>query len=414
MKKLLIMAFALAGVLTLTACKDDTTELVIYSDFGREVAEKEIYQNEIFTQFEEDNDVEIRFETLGQAQDTFNKIDSEQKAGNYTIDLVISHFGTMSEYLNASYIVNSTALEDEMDDRTFLSAFDGTTKMGDNRYFFPINTDVYLAYANKDAFDHLPTGLTEAEVLAGDYTWEDYAAWGAEIGGNSIFMKALPTSQLTYQIGGMALSNGGSYPLMNDAGNIKAWEDVILMKDNIHPECSTVNVSSDMMAAGTVQLAFELMAPLATAYKAAPLQYEVFPGPKGISGKAGSIIGGHGIGIVNGAPNQDLAEKFIEWMTAPEQIVFAALGTIPPILEVSTVLDASDPGDLVIIKGLDTVANANVEGLQMIPQYTDWGGLKGSFDRIYAGIMDGSVTLANLEDKLDEEQAALELLKVAE
>ena len=101
-------------------------------------------------------------------------------------------------------------------------------------------------------------------------------------------------------------------------------------------------------------------------------------------------------------------------MTAPEQIVFAALGTIPPILEVSTVLDASDPGDLVIIKGLDTVANANVEGLQMIPQYTDWGGLKGSFDRIYAGIMDGSVTLANLEDKLDEEQAALELLKVAE
>ena len=50
----------------------------------------------------------------------------------------------------------------------------------------------------------------------------------------------------------------------------------------------------------------------------------------------------------------------------------------------------------------------------MIPQYTDWGGLKGSFDRLYAGIMAGTVDLDNLEAKLDEEQAALELLKVAE
>ena len=412
MKKLFILAFTLTSVFILSACGGDeeTTELVIYSDFAREVIEKEVYQTYIFDAFEEEHNVSIKFETLGQAQDTFTKIHSEQIAENYSVDLVISHFGTMSEYIDAGYIEDSSDLELEMDDRTFLTTFDGSTKLGDFRFFFPINSDVYLAYANKSAFNTLPAGLTKAEVLAGNYTWEDYAAWGAAIGGNSIFFKALPTSQLTYQVGGMALSNGGSYPVMNDAGNLKAWQDVMLMKDNVHPESITVNVSSDLMASGSVQLAFELMAPLSTAYAAAPAQYEVFPGPKGTTGSAGSIVGGHGIGIVANAPNKELAEDFIKWMTAPEQIIHAALGTIPTILEVTAIL-TDDPTDYVIKMGLDTVANANVEGLQMIPEYTSWGDLKGSYDRIYAGIMDGSVTLANLQAKLDEEQANLNDLK---
>ena len=47
----------------------------------------------------------------------------------------------------------------------------------------------------------------------------------------------------------------------------------------------------------------------------------------------------------------------------------------------------------------------------MIPEYISWGDLKGSYDRIFAGILDGSVTLANLQEKLDAEQVNLEDLK---
>ena len=411
MKKLLILGIMFIGVFVLTGCKpaEDAVELVIYSDFAREIVEKEVYQTHIFEQFEEDHNVIIRFETLGQAQDTYNKIEVQQQAENYTIDLVISHFGTMAEYLDNGYIVDSSDFEDEMDDRTFLSTFDGTTTKDGNRYFFPINSDVYLAYANKKAFDTLPAGVTKADILAGDYTWEDYAAWGAAIGGTKIHMKALPVKMLTYQIGGMGLSNGGVYPIMNDAGALKAWQDVISMKANIHPESATTSDSSTLMADESVYLSFELMIPLAAAYSAAPAKYEVFPGPLGTSGKAGSIIGGHGIGIVKNAPNQELAEEFIKWFTAPEQIIHAALGTIPTILEATAVL-TDDPEDLVIKKGLDTVANANVEGLQMIPLYTSWGDLKGCYDRTYAGIMDGTVDLGNLQAKLDAEQVIMDSL----
>jgi ABC-type glycerol-3-phosphate transport system substrate-binding protein len=156
-----------------------------------------------------------------------------------------------------------------------------------------------------------------------------------------------------------------------------------------------------------VKLAFELMAPLATAVSQSPAAFEIFPGPQGTSGKAGSIIGGHGIGIVNNAPNQELAEEFIKWFTAPEQIVHAALGTIPTIEEASEAL-GNDPEDEVIRQGLQTVANANVEGLQMISSYTSWSEVKGVYDTVFTGIMNGTITNANIEATLDDQQDELE------
>lgn len=413
MKRILMILLVAVLVVGMTGCGGSSKpkELVILSDFGREVVEKELYQKEIFEAFEKEHNVTIKFETLAQAQDTFNKIDSEQKTKNYTVDLLISHFGTMSDYLNQDYIEEGTELEKEMSDRTFLTTFDGSTTVDGKRYFFPINSDVYLSYANKEAFKTLPAGVSQDDILNGNYTWDDYVAWGAAIGGTKVHIKAEPVKMLIYQVGGMALSNGGRFPVMNDEGNAKAWQDIIAMKANIHPESATTSDSATMMAEDTVYLAFELMAPLATAYNAAPAKYEVFPGPKGITGKAGSIIGGHGIGIVKNSPNREMAEEFIKWITAPEQIVDAALGTIPTIEEATLVL-SNDPEDLVIKKGLETVKNANVEGLQMISTYTSWADVKGCYDSIYAGIMDGSITAENLQAKLEEQQATLEGLVV--
>lgn len=412
MKKLLIALLSLASISVLAACgESEPTELYILSDFGREVAEKELYRNEIFTAFEEEHNVTIRFETLAQAEDTFNKIDSEQTAGNYTVDLLISHYGTMKDYTDANYMISVDDLESEMSDRNFLSTFDGTTVSGGTRYFFPVNSDVYLSYARNEAFDSLPAGVTRDDILSGNYTWEDFAAWGEAIGEGSVYMKGLATSQLLYQVGGMALANGGTFPNLNDAGNFQAWSDLITMKDAITRESLTTNVSNEFMvnAESGVKLAFELMAPLATAVAQAPASFEIFPGPLGTSGSAGSIIGGHGVGIVNGAPNQELAEEFIKWFTAPDQIVHAALGTIPTIEEATSAL-GNDPEDEVIRQGLATVANANVEGLQMISDYVSWSEVKGTYDAIFAGIMDGSITQSNLQANLDEQQAALEAL----
>lgn len=416
MKKILAILMIITSAVVLIGCNKEEVELVILSDFGREVIEKETYRTEIFDAFEEEHNVKISFETLAQAEDTFNKIDTEQKSENYTVDLLISHYGTMSDYISESYVQVVNDLEDDMDDRTFLQTFNGSTNSGGDRYFFPINSDVYLSYARKEAFDSLPSGLTEEDILDGNYTWQDFIAWADEIGNNSVHIKGQATSMLLYEVGGMALSNGGSFPVLNDAGNLKAWQDIIALyeDDSIAPESLTSNVSTEHMvnAESGVKLAFELMAPLATAVSQSPAAFEIFPGPQGSSGKAGSIIGGHGIGIVNGAPNQELAEEFIKWFTAPEQIVHAALGTIPTIEEAADAL-GTDPEDDVIRQGLATVANANVEGLQMISSYTSWAEVKGVYDAVFTGIMDGSITNANLEAFLDDQQEDLEALLVS-
>lgn len=416
MKKILAILMIITSAVVLIGCNKEEVELVILSDFGREVIEKETYRTEIFDAFEEEHNVKISFETLAQAEDTFNKIDTEQKSENYTVDLLISHYGTMSDYISESYVQVVNDLEDDMDDRTFLQTFNGSTNSDGDRYFFPINSDVYLSYARKEAFDSLPSGLTKEDILDGNYTWQDFIAWADEIGNNSVHIKGQATSMLLYEVGGMALSNGGSFPVLNDAGNLKAWQDIIALyeDDSIAPESLTSNVSTEHMvnAESGVKLAFELMAPLATAVSQSPAAFEIFPGPQGSSGKAGSIIGGHGIGIVNGAPNQELAEEFIKWFTAPEQIVHAALGTIPTIEEAADAL-GTDPEDDVIRQGLATVANANVEGLQMISSYTSWAEVKGVYDAVFTGIMDGSITNANLEAFLDDQQEDLEALLVS-
>ena len=403
-------ATAVSSSTTSTASSSSSVQppstLIIYSDFAREVVDKEIYRREIFDAFEKANNVKINFVTFAQAQDTFNKVDTEQKAQLFTGDLIISHYGTMTNYITPGYMQDVSTLETQMNDRTFLSSFDGPTKVGSARYFFPINSDVYLSYANKEAFNTLPTGLTKENILAGNYTWEDYSRWATAIGGTRVFGKGRPNAQLLYQIGGMALSNGGTFPNLNDAGNLKAWQDIISMKNFIHPDSLTALLSGELMSNDAAYLAFDLLIPVAAAVAAAPAKYEVFPGPKGTTGKSGSIAGGHGIGLLKNSPNEAMAREFIKWMTAPDQIVHASLGTIPPLAEATNAL-GNEPSDIVIKKGIATLGNANIEGLQMISQYTDWGALKGTYDRMFVGIMNGTITNANLQAKLDEEQAIM-------
>jgi uncharacterized FlgJ-related protein len=62
----------------------------------------------------------------------------------------------------------------------------------------------------------------------------------------------------------------------------------------------------------------------------------------------------------------------------------------------------------VIRQGLQTVANANVEGLQMISSYTSWSEVKGVYDTVFTGIMNGTITNANIEATLDDQQDELE------
>lgn len=424
MKKLLVLFAAFAITLSLSACGNDDNEteyepstLVIQSAFAREVTEKETYQTEIFAEFEEMYNVTIEFTTYDAVGALYNKIDTEQQSDNVVSDVLIAHYSDMVNFIENDYVQSLNDLEDTMTDRTFSTAFDSSTNADGERYFFPINTDVYLSIAHIDAFDYLPAGLTKDDVLAGDYTWAQFVEWcdGTNV---KTALKGESGRLIIYQVGGMALSHtdtvAGTFPNVNSLANQRAWKDILALKAKgaIHAESLNLSSTGALLESGAIQVAFEHLSVVASTYSAAPAQFEVFPGPKGESGKAGTIAGGHGVGIIEGAPNQEMAEKFVDWMTQKEQIVHAALGSIPPLVEATEAL-GNTPADLVVKMGISTIANANVEGLQMIPLYTEWGGVKAVSDEIFAEIMNGTITTeAQLLTKLDEQQAELEALLV--
>jgi multiple sugar transport system substrate-binding protein len=408
---------AIAFVAVLAGCDQEQRTLVIASSFAREVTEKEVYQDKIFDAFEKEHNVKIEFNTYSEVGSLYDKINTEQESNEVVTDLVIAHYSDMVNYIgNNDYMVNLNDLEDEMSDRNFSEAFDSSTNKDGNRYFFPINTDVYLSIARNEAFDFLPAGVTEADVLAGDYTWDDFVAW-ADGTNVKTAIKGQSGKLIIYQVGGMALSHTdtieGTFPGVNTEANIKAWNDILEMKNNdaIHPQSTTVASTQELLESNAIQLAFEHLSVVGLTYDGAPAQFKVFPGPKGDSGKAGTIAGGHGIGVVKGSENQELAEEFVKWMTAKEQIVHAALGSIPPLAEATEALGSS-AADEVVKKGIETITNSNVEGLQMIPDYTEWGAVKGVSDGIFAKIMDGTITTEEqLLAELNTAQAALEALK---
>lgn len=419
MKKLILVLVALS--LTFTAFaggeQEETKTLVILSAFAREVAELEVYQKEIFQPFEEKYNVNIEFTAYKEVGALYDKIDTEQKAGNVVTNILIAHYSDMVNYIgNNDYMLSLNDLEAELTDRTFSTAFDSSTNLNGTRYFFPINTDVYLSIARNEAFDNLPSAVSEADVLSGNYTWDDFVAWndGTNV---KTAMKGQAGRLIIYQIGGMALSHTnsipGTFPALNTEANQQAWSDIFSLykKGAIHPQSTTISSTQELLESGAIQVAFEHLSVVGLTYDGAPAQFKVFPGPKGSSGKAGTIAGGHGIGIVKGSPNQDLAVEFVKWMTSKEKIIHAALGSIPPLKEATESLGSS-PGDEVIAQGIATVANANVEGLQMIPDYTEWGGVKGVSDAVFAELMAGKFsTEQQLFDRLDEAQASLEKLK---
>ncbi len=428
MKKLLLLIAAFVLSLTLVACGNDTDEptdnpvtyepstLVIQSAFAREVSEKEIYQDYIFEEFEEMYNVTIEFTTYSEVGALYNKIDAENQANNVVSDVLIAHYSDMVNFIDSDYVMSLNDLEDTMENKTFSTAFDSSTNKSGERYFFPINTDVYLSIARVGAFDYLPAGLTKADVLAGNYTWDQFVEW-ADGTNVKTAIKGESGRLLIYQVGGMALSHTdtvtGTFPAVNTPANVRAWNHILELKqkDAIHAESLTLSSTGALLESGAIDIAFEHQSVVGLTYASAPLQFEVFPGPKGDSGKAGTIAGGHGVGIIEGAPNEEMAKKFVDWMTNKEQIVYAALGTIPPLAEATEAL-GNNPEDIVIKMGIETISNANVEGLQMIPEYTEWGSVKGVSDTIFTEIMNGTITTeAELAQRLVEQQAALEALK---
>ena len=129
-------------------------------------------------------------------------------------------------------------------------------------------------------------------------------------------------------------------------------------------------------------------------------------GPAGI----GSIAGVSGYGIMKGAPNEDLAIQFLEYLTRPDIQVKISKGTggfIPPVKEAIDYL-GNDPTDEVIKKAIMVLDNGVVSGVPA-GDYQDWGAVKKCFDDAFQDTILAGKDMT--QERADQVQACVDALK---
>ncbi len=404
MLSLLTTGFLFAGGKTETDANAPTS-LVVSSRLWSPAAEQKFLYDEVFPEFEKENNVVVKFEIL---DDTvlLKRAKLQAETGRVTTDVVIVHNGVMDQWISNNYVEELPV--SDWKGRTFSAAFMDSITSGGKTYFAPVGGDVYLLLANKKALKYLPAGVDVQDI-----TWEQYVDWAVAIadgeGEGKTAVTGVPMKSLIYMYGGMFLSYGGEFPVINSPGAIEGWKLLTKLHKAYSPTVMTYDNVTAPMKSGETWLTVAHMARTGEAYRSNPSNYVIAKAPKGPKG-IGSIAGVSGFGIPVGAENRDLALKFIEFMTRPDIAVKVARGTggfLPPIDEAIAVLGDS-PVDEVIKKGVMVLQTGVVSGVPG-SAYTSWGAVKQVYDDVFAEMIIGT----GVFDKalLDAAQAKLEALK---
>lgn len=381
------------------------TTLVVSSRLYSPASEQKFLYDEVFPEFEKENNVVVKFEIL---DDTvlLKRAKLQAETGRVTVDVVIAHNGVMDQWISNNYVEELPV--SDWKGRTFSAAFMDSITSGGKTYFAPVGGDVYLLLANNKAMKYLPAG---ADVQ--DITWEQYINWAVAIaegeGEGKTAVTGVPMKSLVYMYGGLFLSYGGEFPVINSPGALEGWKLLTKMHKAYSPTVMTYDNVTAPMKSGETWLTVAHMARTGEAYRSNPSNYVLAPAPKGPMG-IGSIAGVSGFGVPVGAENKDLALKFIEFMTRPEIAVKVARGTggfLPPIDEAIAVLGNS-PVDEVIKKGIIVLQTGVVSGVPG-SAYTSWNAVKQVYDDVFAEMILGT----GVYDKalIDAAQAKLEALK---
>ncbi len=378
----ILMSFLAAGVLFANGgqeVEEGPTSLIVSSRLWSPASEQKFLIDEIFPQFEAENNCIVKFEILGDDM-LLKRAKMQSATGRVTVDVVIAHSGKMNEWITGGYIEALPVTE--WPGRTFSAAFLDSITSGGKTYFAPVGGDVYLLLANNKALKYLPAG---ADVQ--DITWAQYVDWAVAIaegeGEGKCAVTGVPMKSLIYMYGGMFLSFGGEFPVVNSPGAIEAWKLLTKMQHAYSPTVMTYDNVTMPMKSGETWLTVAHMARMGEAYRSNPSGYVLAPAPRGPKG-IGSIAGVSGFAVLIGAEHRDLALKFIEFMTRPDIAVEVARGTggfLPPIDEAIAVL-GDTPTDEVIKKGVMVLQNGVVSGLP-VSDYTSWGAVKQVYDDIF-------------------------------
>ncbi len=375
------------SLLLLTSCSKEKTQvlqespvtLVVESRLFTPPEERAFIVSEILPEFESLHNCKVQFTTMDD-DSLLKKAQFQKESGKVTTDVIIAHDGIMNEWIRNEYVIPLPV--QEWTDRSFSNAFRFRISSGGKIYFAPIGGDVYLTLINKKALPYKP-----ADIDPKNLSWEEYVQWGNSVakatGTGRVGVTGVPQKSLIYMLGGVFLSYGGEFPVLNSEGALKGWKLMVDMKEAFSPEISRYDNVSYPMKSEEIWMTVAHMVRLGEVYRSNPDQFILAPAPRGSAG-IGTIAGASGFAVMNGAPHKDLAMEFVKFMTEPSRAVKISQGAggFIPLINESQGMLGDSPEDEIIAQGIEMLKTARVSG---VPggDYTSWGEVKQVYDEVF-------------------------------
>jgi len=354
--------------------------------------ERAFVQEDLLKGFTSDTNIEVNFVPISYT-DMVTRLEGEMQTGKVTIDVIGDLHGGM-DYMASKGWLEDLSTMPKLEGRTFISTFEQYSYIRGQKAYVPWMSATYVMVVNKEAFQYLPEGLTEEDVMKGTdkWTYDALLQWAKNLkeakGQPELGFPAGPKGLFVRFLHGYIYPSYTGYQAkeFDSPEAVEMWDYLKELWPYVHPSSTTWDAMADPLLKGEVLIAWDHTARIKNAIETKPDQFVVVPVPRGPKGR-GFIVVLAGLAIPKGAPHKDEAWKLIDYLTKPDtQVkVLEKVGFFPTVEEASGKLPE---GPLKILaEGVQAQASTEDALVVMIPNLGDKGGqfkeyYKQAFERI--------------------------------
>jgi len=347
--------------------------------------EQAFVRQELLPEFEKETGIDVEFVGMSYS-DLSLKLESEQRAGKVTISVIADLHGGLDLFASKGWLEDLSKFP-PLTGRTFPQVLEQYSRLHGIKAYVPWLTATYVMVVNKKAFEYLPPGLTEEDVIKGTekWTYDALLAWaknlyektgrkllGFPAGPNGLFVRFLH-GYLYPSFTGAQVKN------FDSPEAIEMWNYLKELWKYVNPASTTWDAMADPLLREEVWIAWDHTARIKDAITTKPDEFVVVPAPRGPKGR-GFILVIVGLAIPKNAPNQEAAWKLIDYLTRPETEVkiLRKVGFFPAVQEASGVIPE---GPLkILVEGVNRQLSTKDALVAMIPSLGPKG---GEFKEIY-------------------------------
>jgi multiple sugar transport system substrate-binding protein len=331
---------------------------------------------------------------------------AEAQAGRRTVSLV----GALHGELQPLAADGLDALDDvaaQLADRGIPQNLLALGKLGTaQQRYIPWMQATYIMAAHRRALEFLPAG---ADINALSY--DQLRAWAAAIQQRTnqrrLGFPAGPRGLMARFFQGYLYPSytGGVVRTFRSAEAEQGWAALKATWAHVAPASTTYNFMQEPLMAGEVWIAFDHVARLMDALRAAPGDYVTFPAPAGPMGR-GYMPVVAGLGIARGAPNRAGAAQLIEYLSRPAtQLRLAAETGFFPVVRAELPADLP-PAVRLAASAIGATQSARDAKVSLLP--VGLGDKGGEFNKVYMDSFQRIVLRnENIRAVLDQEAANL-------